>query len=413
MNGRLTWLLILLSLSLATVVVLGCTSPQPLPVAPTAIPTLIPATLPPEPTATLRPAALGVTFPSRRPSVQAAAVLYQQHCANCHGPDGKGLVPNARDFSDADYMRGQSPLRFYQIITDGRNEMPGWQDQLSVDERWDLAFYAWSFATSSEMLEQGKTIYAQNCITCHGPDGKGVVPGAPDFTDIERVASRTPSELFTVVTEGRGVMPSWQGRLTPDERWAAIEYLRTFAYEPATVASAATPSETPTTESAQEPTATPAEAAVVIPVTYVQKGCVGCHGDKAQGLVGPILAGLPTEHIKNTVRSGVPEAGMPPFDSSALSDEDLEALAQALHALSLQDAGVQLPEPVVDHLSQAWDALQAGDKAAVETHLKKAQEAAASAPPGVQATMKVVVKALTAEDWATQIETRLAVLLQK
>ena len=160
------------------------------------------------------------------------------------------------------------------------------------------------------------------------------------------------------------------------------------------------------------PASAPAEAQVTLPVTYVQKGCVGCHGDKAQGLVGPILAGLPVEHIKRTVRSGVLEAGMPAFDASVLSDADLEALAQALNALTLKDAGVQLPQPVVDHLRLAWDALQAGDKAGVETHLQKAQEAAAGAQPGVQATLKVLVKALETEDWAAAVETRLAVLLE-
>ncbi|RME43110.1 MAG: hypothetical protein D6791_16260, partial [Chloroflexi bacterium] len=224
MKGRLTWLLIITSLVLLTALT-ACGNPQPLPVAPTSIPTLIPATLPPEPTATLRPAALGVTFPSRSPSAQAAEALYQQNCANCHGVDGKGLVPDARNFSDADYMRGQSPLRFYQIISDGRNEMPAWADKLSVDERWDLAFYLWNFATPPEVLEQGKAIFEQNCVTCHGPDGKGVVPGTPDFTNVEWMAGQSPSDFFQVVTEGRGTMPSWQGRLSPDERWAAIEYI--------------------------------------------------------------------------------------------------------------------------------------------------------------------------------------------
>lgn len=29
----------------------------------------------------------------------------------------------------------------------------------------------------------GKKIYHTTCVACHGNDGKGVVPGAPDFTD--------------------------------------------------------------------------------------------------------------------------------------------------------------------------------------------------------------------------------------
>lgn len=28
----------------------------------------------------------------------------------------------------------------------------------------------------------GQVIFAQTCITCHGPDGKGQLPGVPDLT---------------------------------------------------------------------------------------------------------------------------------------------------------------------------------------------------------------------------------------
>ena len=28
----------------------------------------------------------------------------------------------------------------------------------------------------------GKELYNQNCVSCHGADGKGTIPGAPDFT---------------------------------------------------------------------------------------------------------------------------------------------------------------------------------------------------------------------------------------
>jgi len=372
---------------------------------------LVPATLPPEPTATLRPAALGVTFPSRQPSAPAASALYQENCANCHGADGQGQVPNARNLSDADYLRGQSPLRFYQIISDGRNEMPAWQDKLSVDNRWDLAFYIWNFATPAEMLDQGKAIFEQNCVTCHGADGKGVVPGTPDFTNVEWMAGEAPSDFFQVVTEGRGTMPSWQGRLSPDERWAAIEYMRSFAYEPATSPGAATSSQPPAPSPTQEPAAAAETAA--IPALYTDKGCIACHGDKAQGLVGPILAGLPVEHIKSMVRSGALESGMPPVDQKALSDDDLDTLAQALNSLTLQDTGVQLAQSVLDHLNQAWDALQAGDQGALETHLKKAQAAAADAPPGVQATLNHMVEHLEENEGIEYIQMRLAFLLQK
>jgi len=146
---------------------------------------------------------------------------------------------------------------------------------------------------------------------------------------------------------------------------------------------------------------------------YTQKGCFACHGSNFEGGQGPILAGLPVEHTQSVIRNGEPEAGMPAFDQNAISDEDLKALAAFLNSLTLEDVGVQLPAGVVDHLNQAWDGLESGDKAAVETHLKKAQEAAADAPPGIQATLKDVIEDLEEEDWQEDVEAHLRVLLGK
>ncbi|MEJ2559032.1 MAG: c-type cytochrome [Anaerolineae bacterium] len=410
----------------------GCANPQPLPSAPTPIPTLPAATLPPAATPTERPEFLNITYPEEPPSAAAAQALYNENCAECHGEDGNGVVPDARNFGDADYMRGEAPARFYQIISDGRGSMPAWREQLSDQERWDLTFYVWNFAVSPDMLSSGRTIFEQNCVVCHGADGKGIVPESPDFTDVKWVAQHASTEFFQVVTEGKGAMPAWQGRLTPEERWAAIEYMRTFAYEPlagpAVAVAQASPTPAPTEEPTEEATATPAQEeptetpaaasatevpALTIPPVYVEKGCIGCHGDKAQGQIGPGLVGLEAEHIKSSVRSGRPEAGMPAFDQNAISDDELDALAQALNFLTFEYTGIELSQSVVDHLNQAWDALQAGDKAEVETHLTKAQEAAADAPPGVQITLKDMIEDIEEDDWAEDIEMHLGVLLGK
>ncbi len=173
------------------------------------------------------------------------------------------------------------------------------------------------------------------------------------------------------------------------------------------------PTDTPVpapTETEEQPSAISAEAAKQI---YTQKGCLACHGANFEGGVGPILAGLPVEHMESVIRNGEPEAGMPAFAENVISDEDLNTLVTFLNSLTLEDVGVELPAGVVDHLNQAWDALQAGDKAGVETHLQKAQEAAADATPGIQATLKDVIEDLEEEDWQEDVEAHLKVLLGK
>jgi len=78
-----------------------------------------------------------------------------------------------------------------------------------------------------------KENWEKHCAKCHGPDGKGVLPQAPNFTNPEYIASRPATQLYQAVSGGKGIMPAWQDRLSSDERWAAVEYVRSFGYKPA------------------------------------------------------------------------------------------------------------------------------------------------------------------------------------
>ncbi len=211
----------------------ACTPPQSLPSGPTPIPTLVPATEPSGPlTETALPSFPIQSYPARLPSAEQGLPLYQTHCASCHGEDGNGVVPGARNFGDLDYMRGETPASFYATLTEGRGEMAGFRDTLSSDERWDVIFYVWRFSTDAEKLALGQQIYEDNCQVCHGQDGSGEVLGAADFSDLRVVDDQAPRDFYLVTTQGKGSMPAWQGRLTQDERWAVIDYVRTFSYDP-------------------------------------------------------------------------------------------------------------------------------------------------------------------------------------
>lgn len=222
------------ALILAALLVLalaGCSTPQPLPVAPTKIPTLPPATLPPAVTPTPRPAAVGITFPTSAPSAAAGEAIYAAKCATCHGADGKAQVAGARNFTDVDYIRAAVPAEFYRVITKGKEQMPGFEKDLSDQQRWDVTFYIWHFAVPQTALAKGKTTFEANCVSCHGPDGKGLIPQAAPLSNVEYVASRSLTEFYQSVTAGKGIMPPWQDRLSPEERWAAVEYAQAFAYK--------------------------------------------------------------------------------------------------------------------------------------------------------------------------------------
>lgn len=220
-------LIVLLVLGLA-----ACNTPQPLPVAPTVIPQLPPATVPPPDSGT-RPAAEGVAFPVSAPDATAGQAIYQAQCAACHGADGQGQVENARDFSDIDYVRAAAPVDFYQAVTNGKGSMPGLKAELSDEERWNVTYFLWSFSVDAATLAQGKGVYeGQGCLACHGPDGQGAIPQARKFTP-DYVSSYPASQFYQSVSAGKGIMPPHQDRLSAADRWASVEYVRTFAYQPA------------------------------------------------------------------------------------------------------------------------------------------------------------------------------------
>lgn len=224
----------LLGLSLVAVLgLVACAPPSGLPPGPTPIPTLAPvaeALRPAE--ATEIPGFTILSYPAAPPSAAEGERIYQARCAECHGQDGTGAVPAARNFRDLDFVRGETPANFYAAVTEGRSEMPTYRDSLSSDERWDVVFYVWQLSTTSEVLRTGQEIYEKSCSACHGADGSGELLGSADFTELRQMDELAPRDLYLTVTQGRGSMPAWQSRLSQDERWAVIDYLRTFSYDP-------------------------------------------------------------------------------------------------------------------------------------------------------------------------------------
>ena len=90
-------------------------------------------------------------------------------------------------------------------------------------------------AGNANALAAGQKLYVGNCMTCHGPSGKGDGPGGaalekkPADLGARIKAGETDGELFWKITEGRSPMISWRGSLTETQRWELVDYIRTFA----------------------------------------------------------------------------------------------------------------------------------------------------------------------------------------
>jgi mono/diheme cytochrome c family protein len=73
-----------------------------------------------------------------------------------------------------------------------------------------------------------------NCVTCHGPKGKGdgvaaaaLPPPKPADWTSARVQNQTDGEIFWKMSEGRGAMPPWKA-LPEKDRWEVVNYIRTL-----------------------------------------------------------------------------------------------------------------------------------------------------------------------------------------
>ena len=96
-------------------------------------------------------------------------------------------------------------------------------------------------ASSAESIEKGKALYLErtkgNCIFCHGETGSGNEANFPklrrkpaDLTNKERMTAMTDGEVFWKVSKGiNGIMPAGEKRMTEEERWHVVNYVRTLA----------------------------------------------------------------------------------------------------------------------------------------------------------------------------------------
>ena len=85
---------------------------------------------------------------------------------------------------------------------------------------------------SADVLKRGQERYNIYCAVCHGAAGEGdgmIVrrgyPPPPSY-HIDRLRNAPPGYLYTVITNGYGIMYSYASRVEPRDRWAIAAYIR-------------------------------------------------------------------------------------------------------------------------------------------------------------------------------------------
>jgi mono/diheme cytochrome c family protein len=207
------------------------------------------------------------------------ARVFAQHCAVCHGPNGRGngpaapsMFPRPRDFSSGLFKykstaSGEPPTDedLLRTIRDGlpASAMPYFAGLLSAEElnavEEQVKSYSSAFSrpgrpieipaaiqSSPDSVARGKALFAnQGCGACHGDDGRGGrryedgsghAVFARDLTApwAFRGGSR-PQDVWLRLTTGirPSPMPAYADVLPPAARWDLVNFVASIARTPA------------------------------------------------------------------------------------------------------------------------------------------------------------------------------------
>lgn len=89
----------------------------------------------------------------------------------------------------------------------------------------------------AKSIAAGKVVYAGQCLSCHGLEGKGDGPAARGINPKPRnlsdpaIQEQTDGSMFWKIAEGKAPMPTFEKLLKPEQRWKVINYVRTFAHK--------------------------------------------------------------------------------------------------------------------------------------------------------------------------------------
>jgi cytochrome c oxidase cbb3-type subunit 3 len=95
-----------------------------------------------------------------------------------------------------------------------------------------------SLAADAEALELGRSVFANNCATCHGSDARGA-RGFPNLTDADWQWGGEPDTVLATVMGGRqAAMPPFGAALNPDSVAATAAYVQSLSGQPVDAARA-------------------------------------------------------------------------------------------------------------------------------------------------------------------------------
>ena len=106
---------------------------------------------------------------------------------------------------------------------------------LAAEEHWSAPEAAAKrrnpIPPTAPAIEEGRRLFKQHCVTCHGPAGRGDGPAAaalkPPPADLATMAGHHPDgDLAWKIANGRGAMPPWRGTLSDNQIWILVTFIK-------------------------------------------------------------------------------------------------------------------------------------------------------------------------------------------
>jgi mono/diheme cytochrome c family protein len=207
------------------------------------------------------PPTTGPLYPPAPPSPQRGAALYLQDCQPCHGEKGLGNGPlsgqmpvSVPSISLREVESQFTPADWYTLVSQGNinKGMPPFTS-LTPQERWDVLSYVYSLGVTSDQIQHGAAVYADQCASCHGiggrgdgPQAAGLSPAPKDFTDRQYMSLVTDGGLYRSIADGVAPgMKAFADQLSADDIWALVSYLRSLTLDQSALVAQSQPSPTP------------------------------------------------------------------------------------------------------------------------------------------------------------------------
>lgn len=177
--------------------------------------------------------ALGVVgaldLPTHAVDLARGKAMFEQDCAQCHGPRGAGDGPRAKEITpppeaigSAAAMASVSPALIYRVISVGvaGTMMPSWAGMLTPDDRWAVTAYVNSLRASDADRAAGASVLRAHCPSC----ASRTPPGLARFA---WQAERSDSQIIAAISGGDTATGFRDGaRLSPGQAAQVVAALR-------------------------------------------------------------------------------------------------------------------------------------------------------------------------------------------